>query len=828
MSSHQCIYGAIYAIIICYVLLECFQETSATEVTESSSIVNNSTGTDILLPLLTCHAKYTGYKEVRWYKDYLLIKNGSSNLSGHTLSLDTLLGTKFEHPLKLQGYYWCETDYDKKSNIHPYLFRIKGVNTYVGGILATEDSLDSENELSEKLKRLSKQEEYEQEMQNILFAFLPLPNTYVTDVRPKEKGLEVRFYLYVRQVLVPRGHSENELVEDRNQLEYVEDYLNNETVTDEQLYTQILEWTAFRGIDIKKIVLRSTLGCYEEASLVPAEPPVEIHWPFARIGEIVIPDESCSLESGLAATRTCTGSFYRGATWGSPSGKCNVPPSNLTLEIKNLYDRYGAEDKSKYLAKLKDLAQSPQELSITDMHIVLNILKKLAVEPELYQKDLNSMFSVIDTLAEANTTELMAAKNTIQLTYRLLNIIDKVMRLATEENKEIIISKKHLLVDTKNTKLTNKEDHVIGISVLSSKKGKSLKDGSIEFLLNGTKYPQRESIAYFLLPPELVLKRESDLLLPCQINMVFFKEWILFPEPKGILLKRNYRILPTPVMYAALSGGPAWNLSEPVQIFFRKMYNEKIENPVCVHFDPLIGDNEGGWSTEGCEFGGLKNGFYNCRCHHLSIFAVILSKRPDSMPYKLGTSIYVGCGVSILALSMVVVLYIISKVWRCTVDHSILFCMSLSFLCFLILLFISEMRFLWKSSCLLLGLLSHYMILVTFSWLLVQAILYRLRFAKKTDVAEIPHFIAKSALFAWVMSWLFGFFALHQRTQELRILFSISITLTAYYVTLFFIFHEISFWDMCRNLKRRNKSPSDVVSYDAKYYKSTEDQKNKE
>ncbi|KFM79753.1 hypothetical protein X975_23079, partial [Stegodyphus mimosarum] len=117
-ASHQYIYGVIHALIICYVLLEFFQQTSATEVTESSSIVNNSTGTDILLPLLTCHAKYTGYKEVRWYKDYLLIKNGSSNLSGHTLSLDTLLGTKFEHPLKLQGYYWCETDYAKQPNIH--------------------------------------------------------------------------------------------------------------------------------------------------------------------------------------------------------------------------------------------------------------------------------------------------------------------------------------------------------------------------------------------------------------------------------------------------------------------------------------------------------------------------------------------------------------------------------------------------------------------------------------------------------------------------------------------------------------------------------------
>ncbi|GBL78614.1 hypothetical protein AVEN_20057-1, partial [Araneus ventricosus] len=97
-------------------------------------------------------------------------------------------------------------------------------------------------------------------------------------------------------------------------------------------------------------------------------------------------------------------------------------------------------------------------------------------------------------------------------------------------------------------------------------------------------------------------------------------------------------------------------------VFSTWEHDKKIENPVCVNFDPLVDNEDGGWGTEGCEYGGLKDGFYICRCRHLSIFAVILSEKYDSSAFnfRLGTSVYVGCAVSIIGLSLTVLLYLLS------------------------------------------------------------------------------------------------------------------------------------------------------------------------
>lgn len=60
------------------------------------------------------------------------------------------------------------------------------VNTFVGKIIATRDSLGDHEELSLVEKRAMKMAIYEDEMQNILFGFLPKPSVFVTDIRVLE------------------------------------------------------------------------------------------------------------------------------------------------------------------------------------------------------------------------------------------------------------------------------------------------------------------------------------------------------------------------------------------------------------------------------------------------------------------------------------------------------------------------------------------------------------------------------------------------------------------------------------------------------------------
>lgn len=918
--------GSFFAAIF-YCLAHYSYYVQSTEITVLSSITDKSLGLPLDLPILWCHARHTEYTKVTWYKDDLMLKNGTSDFSSHILSLATLLNAsglseEFDNPFKLQGYYWCETDNTTASSILNYLFRMKEIHTFVGRFVAKEDSLGDGESLSQEEKISQKKELYEVEMQSTLFRFLPHPSVHVTDIKVLPKGLDVRFFLYIIPTIHPRKPIDEKLILDQDHLLYVQEYLLNETsATDPILYYTFRNWTDLQGIQIEEIELKSTLGCYEEQYPMSSNTQEEVVYPYARIGEVVIPDNACSSKNDLSVTRLCTGSFYQGATWGNPSGECEKTAQGVTLELKNIYNDFGNVKKIDTIETLFDATKDPSRLSITDLHLTIEILKALSLKPKLELKEISGMISIIDKLVETNETELIAAKNIIYLTSRVLRIFDNLLEQATNELKEIQISKNHLMVDTKFTRTEDEENPILGLAVIASSKSDTLSKGTIEFVKGNTKLQEHKNLAYFALPRELVFKRETDmeaLKLPCQVNMIFFKEWNLFQNPKGVLVKRNYKVLPTPVMYVSISGGPEWNLTDPVHLYFKDTLDIEVEDPVCVYYDPRLDNNTGAWSSEGCEYEGYKNGYYHCQCHHLSIFAVILSQSPDKghiqQNFKLGTSVYAASGVSMLALSLAVVLFVLSKFWRQTVDHSILFSLALCFLVCIIIIFISETKFAKRPGCMVFALVLHYTIFTIFGWLLVQAVVYRLRFAKKTDVGEIPHFMIKTGLAVWgtpiiiivimwfsreyscakkdncwlavaevskvavipmgvlmlitlcvyacatyaltgrfkkdfligdasyndavvkfrvaftiflffVLTWLFGFFALQLHTQSLRILFSICITLTAYYVALFFIFQEISLWELCYKWKQNKIEPDDAaaIQYQSKTYKSVEE-----
>ncbi|KAF8775511.1 hypothetical protein HNY73_015654, partial [Argiope bruennichi] len=234
--------------------------------------------------------------------------------------------------------------------------------------------------------------------------------------------------------------------------------------------------------------------------------------------------------------------------------------------------KFGDDPKPTYIHGLQKLTHNVTQLTVPDVHIILDILTELSAVPELTSEEIDETFTVIDRINSLNESEMVSAKGTIKFTSRLLRVIDNILRFATEKSKEVFVSKKGFLVDTKSTKVnTDVEDHIIGIAVLPSGHANTLENSTVKFLSTSSNNPKDISLAYFLLPPELVIEREKETAseYPCQINIVLFKDWSLFPKPTEVLHKRNYRIIPTPVMYVSLSGGPAWNLSSPVHLYFK-------------------------------------------------------------------------------------------------------------------------------------------------------------------------------------------------------------------------------------------------------------------
>ncbi|XP_054707216.1 adhesion G-protein coupled receptor G6-like isoform X2 [Uloborus diversus] len=363
-------------------------------------------------------------------------------------------------------------------------------------------------------------------------------------------------------------------------------------------------------------------------------------------------------------------------------------------------------------------------------------MEKLSLLTDLEEEEIYTIFSVISNLVESDKDKLLESMNRIQVAKRVLEIIKNVIKSATENNAEVQFSSKNFMIETKELTPSEDENPIVGAAVSRTTNDEI----SVEFLSANTTPSKSECIAYFVLPIDFVKDRERQKIFGDKITFGYFRDWLLFsnPNPEKSLDMRNYEVLSTPVVFASMSEGPAGNLGHPVQLYFKDMVRATTDMPVCVYYDPYLEDINGGWSAEGCEFAGLTDGFYSCRCHHLSVFSIYLAHYPvvtSNTKPTFSIIVYVGGAISFLILSFAVVLFTISKMFRETHDHFVLLNVALSFLISVGLITFSDLL---HSLCRVLSLLLLYTIFVTMQWLISYAILFKMKFTKKRCVSEMP------------------------------------------------------------------------------------------
>ncbi|XP_054706481.1 uncharacterized protein LOC129216296 [Uloborus diversus] len=208
------------------------------------------------------------------------------------------------------------------------------VHTYVGKLLATHDSIAADEVLSVYGEIFRKKKTLEKEMTEKLFSFLPEPNTYVTQLQDTSHGLSVQFYLYTRPTYIRAQPLESE-IEDHHELEYIALCLLNGSFVDNNSFNIMLNWVELKGIRMNDLQIRSTFACYEE-NVVTEKSTVILKWPYAKIGEIALPESIDSSKKGLSMIRTCTGDFRSGAEWGTPYGEYDKRDNSLTSRLKSL------------------------------------------------------------------------------------------------------------------------------------------------------------------------------------------------------------------------------------------------------------------------------------------------------------------------------------------------------------------------------------------------------------------------------------------------------------------------------------------------------------
>jgi len=174
-------------------------------------------------------------------------------------------------------------------------------------------------------------------------------------------------------------------------------------------------------------------------------------------------------------------------------------------------------------------------------------------------------------------------------------------------------------------------------------------------------------------------------------------------------------------------------------------------NPVCVFYE----ENTETWSPKGCQtFFSRSKQSVECRCNHLTSFAVIMSVDSDIQDPVLDILSYIGVSLSLLGIILTILTYLVFRFIftlrslrsNKTKVFFLHFLTSLSgmYICFII---ISSKTPNTQDNCTTAGIFMQYFAISVFSWMLFQIIDMYLKFVKVWNTQKIT--ILEGCLFGW-------------------------------------------------------------------------------
>ncbi|KAM4663380.1 adhesion G protein-coupled receptor D2 [Discoglossus pictus] len=156
--------------------------------------------------------------------------------------------------------------------------------------------------------------------------------------------------------------------------------------------------------------------------------------------------------------------------------------------------------------------------------------------------------------------------------------------------------------------------------------------------------------------------------------------------------------------------------------------SEKLhQKPVCAFWNYSISpENGGGWSSYGCSVRSTRPEATSCFCNHTTSFAVLLQiyevQRTAEEEWTLRTLTFIGCGVSLCALLVTLVLFSavgVPKSERTTVHKNLIFALAAAEA----LLMCSELAKTNEIVCVTVTASLHLFFMAAFAWMLVEGLL---------------------------------------------------------------------------------------------------------
>ncbi|KAI9548381.1 hypothetical protein NQZ68_010603 [Dissostichus eleginoides] len=405
----------------------------------------------------------------------------------------------------------------------------------------------------------------------------------------------------------------------------------------------------------------------------------------------------------------------------------NVPESaesqaNALLELTKDMSKLNSSQVRQLVSKLERLLSGPTvsfALGNISVHIVSNLL---GATPEVLSDSSNSIIGVVDTVG---------------------------FKLVLDGKVENLLSSA-VALSVKPADGSNFQETVFSIS-----------DPKTVQVRGGPSRPSRKVRAdpplpqgSIKLPPSLtedLTSQEQQLVSRVQFN--FYQKDTVYQDSS----LRGKRKLNSGILGASAANLTIKELQDDVVIQLKN--TEPVPAnfvAICVFWDFTFNNDSGGWNPRGCSVRKSTDNETVCGCNHLTSFAILLDLARQPLTSRTQATIltfitYIGCGVSAIFLSITLLTYLAFGKLRKDIPSKILIQLCLALLLLNLVFLVDAWLALYPEAvglCISTAWFLHYFLLVTFTWMGLEAVHMYLALVKVFN-SYISHYMVKFSLVGW-------------------------------------------------------------------------------
>ncbi|XP_078122096.1 uncharacterized protein LOC144527741 [Sander vitreus] len=393
---------------------------------------------------------------------------------------------------------------------------------------------------------------------------------------------------------------------------------------------------------------------------------------------------------------------------------------NALLELTRDVSKLNSSQVNQLVSQLEKLLSGPTvslALGNTSIHVVSNLL---GASPEVLSDSSNRIIGIVDTVG------LKLVLNGQAETLLSLDVALSVKPVDGSNFQETIFS----ISDPNNVQVRG--DPRLRRSVRTDP---SIPQGSIT------------------LPSSLTQNLTTEQQrLASRVQFNFYQESTVFQDRSLGKRKLNSGILGASVANLSIT-----KLQDDVIIHLRN--TEPIPAnfvATCVFWDFTLNDGSGGWNPRGCFVRNSTDNETICGCNHLTSFAILLDLSKEPVTSRLQDNIltfitYIGCGVSAIFLSITLLTYLAFEKLRKDIPSKILIQLCLALLLLNLVFLVDAWLALYPHAvglCISTAWFLHYFLLVTFTWMGLEAAHMYLAIVKVFN-SYISHYMLKFSLVGW-------------------------------------------------------------------------------